>query len=313
MRLTRKKCRCCGSLAFVRKRSIRVSPFFAKFGLQFDLFNGFPREYSYVTKLDRSKRASSFFLDMLPPASRFLNRFLRSFLLIPYGYCESCEFLAPWFEISNDQLLDFYTFYLSEDYKAKRLLMEKAYISAVQSHGSKEEFFIRQQEYEKFIEEDVIQLLNRFEVSKLKLLDYGGGESGIQPNKSLVETRTLEVSDESDPETFHDFEQFHLVQSLHVLEHVGNPLATTKHMLELCIAEGLVFIEVPLEYPGWIQDKEPVLPDYCNEHINKFTEKSIRKLAENLNTEIIRIGSYTINTLHRDQLTVIRLLMRKSR
>jgi hypothetical protein len=91
-----------------------------------------------------------------------------------------------------------------------------------------------------------------------------------------------------------------LMVNSNVLEHVGFPRALVEAMLRACPAEGLLFLEVPCESPygavrllrrvaqvGWMAAAHPGLARYVarraglymmHEHINYFTERSLRGL-----------------------------------
>lgn len=151
MRLYMKLCRCCGRASFERKENVRVSSFFAKYGLQLDVFNGLPKEIGLVGRLKSSHKLLKIFFRPFLMILRLFQLPFRQTIFLPYGYCTNCEFVAPWFEISNDQLLDYYTFYLSDSYKKNRLEIEKGYRSVFETHGSRAEFNLRKSDYNNFI------------------------------------------------------------------------------------------------------------------------------------------------------------------
>ncbi len=309
MRLNTKLCRCCGSETFERKENVRVSPFFAKYGLQLEVFNGLPKEFGLLGRLKGSHKLLSIFFRPLLIILRLFQLPFRQTILVPYGYCTSCEFIAPWFEISNDQLLDYYTFYLSDSYKKNRLEIEKGYRGVFETHGSRAEFDLRKVDYSNFISETLRNLTKTLNVNKLRMLDFGGGDSGIQPDPTLVDCTIFDVGAQFDLEK--DFEKFHFVQALHVLEHVGSPLDTFKSAYQKCILGGLVYVEVPMEHPGFHHGDHVILPYACDEHINKFSLKSIIKMGDTSGGKIVLAIQDSIETIHRGETQVLRLIVRK--
>jgi len=144
----------------------------------------------------------------------------------------------------------------------------------------------------------------------MSLLDYGGGEGGIQPRSDRIDTSVHEVGTEvADAEKYHRFD---CVQCLHVLEHVGHPLRTCRNAFNRCLPDGLLYIEVPIEFPGLEAIASRNLP-ICHEHINKFCLPSVRGMLEALGGEVVVVEVGDVDFLHLDGLTpVIRGFVRKS-
>lgn len=105
-----------------------------------------------------------------------------------------------------------------------------------------------------------------------------------------------------------------LMVNSNVLEHVGFPRALVEAMLRACPAEGLLFLEVPCESPygavrllrrvaqmAWMAAAHPGLAGYVarpeslymmHEHINYFTERSLRGLMEAAGGAVMASGIY---------------------
>ncbi len=312
MLLFKKICRCCGQSSFERQKNARVNPFFAKYGLQLEVFIGLPKELGIIGRIQDSDKLLRF---LTRPVLKLLRLFSYPFkhtVLIPYGLCRNCEFLAPWAEISNDQLLDYYTFYLSDSYKQARAGMERWYKKTVITHGTQEEFDIRQEEYNHFISQRLTELAESFRLKKIKMLDYGGGKSGVQPDKALVDCIVYDVGEKREKSLSDSQQTFHFVQALHVLEHVGHPLEIFEILWTKCVIGGLIYIEVPKEHPGLNSSNALKVPYVCDEHINKFTIQSLSKMAATSRCEIELAIQDSIGTLHRGQTEIIRLLVRKT-
>jgi hypothetical protein len=101
-----------------------------------------------------------------------------------------------------------------------------------------------------------------------------------------------------------------------VLEHVGFPQQHLEQMAQACGPDTRVWIEVPLEEPGgrkirimriaqWgvlaitrpriaLQLLRPGLTNLFHEHVNYFTEKSLRALLERRGWQVSRLGTYLL-------------------
>ena len=132
-----------------------VDPFFARYGLQIHVDHD-----AILPLLDWGIRRK---VSKLPHriAGRVQTRIdkMRQKLLlttlkikIPYGLCTNCSFLAPWFEIGDDQLNDYYAFYLKEEYKQARSTFQPGFRELGKLMGSTEEARLRREQHETFIE-----------------------------------------------------------------------------------------------------------------------------------------------------------------
>jgi hypothetical protein len=84
-------------------------------------------------------------------------------------------------------------------------------------------------------------------------------------------------------------------------------------LLSHCKDGGLLYIEVPIEFPGLEAIAAGNLPP-CHEHINKLSQLSIRSMLEYSGVEIIDVIDDHIKFLHLDGLTpVVRGLGRVNR
>ena len=132
---------------------------------------GLPRESGLRRRL---RNANPLLKLILFTPLTLLARPFRATVSIPYGMCSDCDFLAPWYEISDDQLLDFYLDYLSPTYKSNRSKFEKGYRTISDEHGSRFEFELRQSEYSAFIDPYIQELSELHPGRRLKMLDFGG-------------------------------------------------------------------------------------------------------------------------------------------
>lgn len=315
MQLKQKDCRCCGARnSFKRlEKEVEVDPFFAKHGLQLSATHT-----AIIPWIDWALRRK---VNSLPaPLGKNIHRriddFRRNNLLtsssitIPYGLCENCNFLAPWYEITDDQLRDYYSFYLDTEYIQARCRFQPGFAELSKLMGSAEEADLRRRQHEDYF----MPILENYRQSNgletISLLDYGGGEGGIQPKADWISTNIIEVSSDDKPKGSQNLEsslekqRFDIVQCLHVIEHVGNPLDTCKDLVSRCKDNGLIYIEVPIEFPGLDAIAEGKLPP-CHEHINKLSLLSIRSMFEACNIDIIEVKNDYVDFLHLDGLTPV--------
>jgi hypothetical protein len=313
MFLTLKPCRCCGGSRFRRlEKQAEVDPFFARYGLQLTVEHtailpvldwALSRR---VEKLPHSMRRSG---QKLLASIRQRNLLTSLSLKIPYGLCDDCLFLAPWFEITDDQLRDYYSHYLSTAYKNARTDFQPNYAELGKLMGSEQEADSRREQHESYIMPILTHYMEQRDLKRMSLLDYGGGEGGIQPRSDRIDTYVHEVGDEVANAV--EQRRFDCVQCLHVLEHVGHPLRTCRDAFDRCLPDGLLYIEVPIEFPGVESITEKNLP-ICHEHINKFCLQSVRGMLEGLGGEVVVVETGEVDFLHLNGLTpVIRGVVRK--
>ena len=309
-----KSCRCCGGSRFRRLvKQAEVDPFFARYGLQLTV-----EQTATLPLIDwaLSRRVRNLAQPLRQRAEKVLasirsrNLLTSLSLKIPYGLCDDCLFLAPWFEVSDDQLRDYYAHYLTMAYKEARTAFQPGYRELGKVMGSVEEAHRRCQQHEAYLMPLLIDYMDRKDLERMSLLDYGGGEGGIQPRSDRIDTSVHEVGTEvADAEKYHRFD---CVQCLHVLEHVGHPLRTCRNAFNRCLPDGLLYIEVPIEFPGLEAIASRNLP-ICHEHINKFCLPSVRGMLEALGGEVVVVEVGEVDFLHLDGLTpVIRGVVRKS-
>ena len=324
MQLKQKACRCCGASDQFKRldKEVEVDPFFAKHGLQLTA-----TQTATIPWIDWGlrRKVNSLPANLGNKIHKRIDHFRSSNLLtsssvtIPYGMCESCHFLAPWYEITDDQLRDYYSFYLDTEYIQARSSFQPGFAELCKSMGSCEEAALRRRQHENYFMPILENYRTANALETITLLDYGGGEGGIQPNADWISTSIIEVSSDNQPKSNQLLESrqlkqsFDIVQCLHVIEHVGHPLNTCRELLSYCKDGGLLYIEVPIEFPGLEAIAAGKLPP-CHEHINKLSQLSIRLMLEHCEVEIIEVINDHVDFLHLDGLTpVVRGLGRVNR
>jgi len=314
MKLRRKICRCCGQPNFERQKTeAKVDPFFARHGLQIihEQQIDIPLiDWGLRRKIDRFPKALAHQFHQRLDRLREKNLLTSSSIKIAYGFCSSCHFLAPWHEIGDDQLSDYYAYYLKEEYKQARTAFQPGFAQLGQIMGSQAESLSRRKQHQAYALPYLLELREASREGMVRLLDHGGGEGLIIPDLSWVQGTVHDVESDQ-PANQEQREGFDFVQCLHVLEHVGHPLRTYARLVEQCRRGGLIYIEVPIEFPGIEEIQAGKLP-ICHEHINKFCLNAIKHLQETANVEIIGTEIGHVDFLHLEGLTpVIRGLARK--
>jgi hypothetical protein len=219
--------------------------------------------------------------------------------------------LAPWYEIGDDQLSDYYAYYLKEEYKQARTAFQPGFSQLGKVMGSTDEATSRRAQHQSHILPYLIELRKTSNDGTIHLLDYGGGEGLIIPDQDWIKGTVHEVKSNQTADDQTEHEGFDFVQCLHVLEHVGQPKRTYDKLLNQCRRGGLIYIEVPMEFPG-INDIEASKLPICHEHINKFSQTSIEELQNSSGVEIIYTQLGEVDFLHLEGMTpVIRGLARK--
>ncbi len=318
MRLQQKNCRCCGGSNFKRCGYRTVNEFFGYFALHIQPTINFRGE-SLFRRLFGSKAAeilNSFF-------KLFLKKLLRSKNEIAYGACEDCNLITVWPEFSDDQLLDFYTFYLTKEYKLERSEIDRGYSVIAEKHGSADELLMRRKQNEDFIKFYLEDYKAKSNLDTLKMLDYGGGSGQVAPSFNFIDVDLYDVGDKSIkslknkdglaqleqlPETHNSYD---FVQLLHVIEHVGHPLNVVRSSLEYLKNGGLIFIEVPWEMTNFdeLSEKKYIT---CDEHINKFCNVSLLLMMKSLGLKVLFCEGAYIKLLHIDSpIKVVRCLAKK--
>lgn len=182
-------------------------------------------------------------------------------------YCADCDFACSNTRFSEQEMLRLYADYRGENYTAERIKMEPHFKNFVS-----EPLKIRQQLLLEYVQDIPIH----------RILDYGSRDADlISPIVNCVESYDPYYS------TKPPIGQFDLVTCMHVLEHVSHPLALMEELKKY--SGKYIYLEVPLElkddsrnFSGWV----------VHEHINFFTEISLRKIIEESKLEILKLDAF---------------------
>lgn len=319
MRLEQKVCRCCGGTHFKRCGYRTVNNFFGYFALHIQPSISYRGE-ARVRNFLGNKMA----LSIKQFLSYFLGKFFRVTNRIAYGACEDCNFISLWPELSDESLLDYYSFYLSGEYKQEREKLEAGYSLISKTHGSEDELVMRRKQNEDFIAPILEAYLISSNLNKLRMLDYGGGAGQVAPSFEWVDVDLYDVGDCSIKSlsnkirtdirkevTENKKSSYDFVQLLHVIEHVGHPLNVVRSAMEFVKNDGLMLVEVPWEMFNFDQLSQGNTIS-CDEHINKFCDLSLMFMMKSLGLKVISCEGDNIKLLHINlPLKVIRCIAQK--
>ena len=321
MKLNQKTCRCCGGSRFERCGYRNVYSFFWHFGLHIQTKISY-RGYGFFRKLFVNKLAL-----LINKLLNFLiEKFIRVENKIAYGGCLDCNFVSLWPELSDESLLDYYSFYLTDKYRQERGRTDPLYPTISKKHGSAYELLKRRKQNDDFIAPILEGYLANSGRDSLKMLDYGGGSGQVAPLFDWIDVDIYDVDHKSirslsnknslklsikHPKNFKSSYDF--VQLLHVIEHVGHPLNTVRSAVEYLKTDGLLFIEVPWEMLNFNEQTESTII-VCDEHINKFCDLSLNNMMKNLGLKVLSCCGDYVTLEHTDSpLKVIRCLVQKSK
>lgn len=237
--------------------------------------------------------------------------------LINLLHCSNCDFAYFDYRLSDVEMEGLYHNYRDEVYLEIRQKHEPSYTLQINQNIGKsdQEIEIKKNNIISTIKSASINL------SQIKsVLDYGG-DKGQNLDLSIFNGMKKFLYDITDLEPVEGVErvrelepeQFDLVISQHVLEHVADPLAMIKKAAATLKEGGYFYFELPQDSPFFTNPKWSffrrlskklgfAFPTYFNlkqklrnkffgmhEHINFFSEKSINKILEGAELELLTI------------------------
>ena len=203
--------------------------------------------------------------------------------------CQECGALFLDYRFTDEQMAALYHNYRDELYNSQRIRFEPGYANVVQHYHQRAAYL-----------DEVEQWLALRLPEAPAVLDWGG-DTGIN-SLFLASNRLLHIHDISGVELVAgaervDLEQigqneYDLVTCSQVLEHVSFPMELVEQILPAVGPRTLLYLEVPSEalmrqYPGSLE----LAPHkrHWHEHVNFFTETSMRRLLERLGLEVIDV------------------------
>lgn len=225
-----------------------------------------------------------------PRAARTLRQF-RTYVQC----CESCHAATPSHEWTYEDLLGLYRDYRSESYNRARISVESSYALIAKRVGSHpEEIRNRNAAVDRFLSASGLEIGGR------SAIDYGGSDGRFLPPVILEKYGEIDIFDASDAPIHAsvgarrvcrvknlESAAYDFLMCMHVLEHVGNPLAFMVEALRHLKPGGLAYIEIPLEmseelcavFRARVVDE----PFIIHEHINRYDRTTISTMIRSMN------------------------------
>jgi hypothetical protein len=226
--------------------------------------------------------------------------------------CQCCGLLFLDYRFSDDEMTRLYQGYRDERYNRERQHYEPGYAAASQHYGGRAAYIA-----------DVERWLESRVPSNPAVLDWGG-DSGIN-TPLLGRSRFTHVYDISsvapiagvqavDLDAIKHY-RYDLITCSQVLEHVAYPHHILAGIAESLGDETLLYLEVPREAlirdnPG--SKRLAALKRHWHEHINFFTEQSLRELVQRAGLQVQEVMYLDVDLGWRTG-TVCGLLARRGR
>jgi hypothetical protein len=224
-------------------------------------------------------------------------------------FCEECELLFMDIRFSEDEMSRLYHKYRGVEYTALRDFYEPGY-------ASRNEELAQPLIYLKQTEE----FLSKFVAMPETILDWGGDTGVNTPFKNQVsEVIIYDISAKLDEEgtSLSDKHRlvsktFDLIACCNVLEHVPHPSTVLAEIKEFMTAGTVLFIEVPFETIRVENNSVSALhmKRHWHEHINFYSELSLRRLTYNSGLDVIALRTIATNEKG-NQAHVFQLICRK--
>lgn len=298
-------CRNCGAketqdLGFIGQ----IAPFVLKRVLNVE--HGYPASRSGLKRLARR----------FGVARQMADRLYGKSVLTEMEICGKCSFLQMKHPFPETSVARLYEDYRSESYNRERIHYEPTYASLAPQVGR------CAQEIEERTTGLTRWLTPKVSVdSHFSMLDYGGADGRFLPQlpgaKYVFEISNVQpVSGVTRINSEAELGTYSYVQLAHVLEHVPNPANLTREAARHVADSGYLYIEVPQELSdaelARLANGDKTLTVTIHEHINWYSQKSVRELLQSAGLSIEAMNSEQVN-FGWTAGTVIRALARPKR
>lgn len=284
------ECRNCGAVNTKNLGYIgQIAPFILKRVLNL--------EYGYTP----TRRKLKLLARRFSPGARIADKLYGKAVFAELEICLNCSFLQMKNPFSETSIARVYEDYRSESYNRERIQYEPSYatIASQVGHGAQE-----------------IQArttgLTRWLAPKISagsdfcMLDFGGADGRFLPHLSgtkyvfdISNVQPASGVTRINKET--ELGTYSYVQLAHVLEHVPWPATLTRTAAKHVADSGYLYIEVPQELTdaelARLMNGDKTTPIMIHEHINSYSQKSIRELLkssglaiESLESEVVDFG-----------------------
>lgn len=202
-------------------------------------------------------------------------------------YCNFCGFLFLDIRFSERELLSLYENYRGKEYNALRESYEPGYTERNKNLIAGVDYI-----------EDVENFLRPYLSFPINILDWGGDTGKNTPFRNNNEgfdiydigSKTTVAGARMVSKTEAQSKKYKLIVCSNVLEHVPYPSDLLTDITKTMGRESVLYIEVPLE--SVVSDNAGNLHKFkkhWHEHINFYSEKSLRLLIQNIGFEIIEL------------------------
>ncbi len=200
-------------------------------------------------------------------------------------YCSNCGFLFLDIRFSDSELSNLYCDYRCEKYNQLRELYEPGYIERNDNLNAGIDYI-----------KDIEDFLNPYLTFPLTILDWGGDTGKNTPFKNKNDS--FDIYDISNKDVIAgarivsknlaQSKKYKLIVCSNVLEHVPYPSELLSDIKKTMNAESLLYIEVPLETLVLNNTSNlHLLKKHWHEHINFYSEQSLRLLLQNSGLEVL--------------------------
>ncbi len=202
-------------------------------------------------------------------------------------HCRDCGFLFSDIRFSDAEMENLYKDYRGEDYVKLRELYEPGYSERNASLGNGFNYL-----------EKIEDLLRPYFEFPIAILDWGGDTGKNTPLKGY--SSGLDIYDISGKQPVEgarivtlseaQAKKYDLIVCSHVLEHVPYPSDLLLKIMSVMGPKSTLYIELPYEDVIREGGENPhTKKRHWHEHINFFTEQSLRCLAENVGLQVINL------------------------
>ncbi len=229
--------------------------------------------------------------------------------------CEGCSFVQARWPFPEEWITRLYVDYRSESYNRERTHYEPSYRAISDRVGvDRVEVANRVEAATKFLE-------GKLEIgADFTMLDYGGADGRFLPGIGARKF-VYEISDMAPVDgvtrigTEEQLGFYGYVHLAHVLEHVVEPLALARRVVERIQPGGYLYVEVPQEIADGdlraLEHGKRRLEIGVHEHINAYSIPAVTKLFEAVGLDLIAIRADNMD-VGWARATHIRALGRKS-
>ncbi len=204
-------------------------------------------------------------------------------------FCERCQFLFLDIRFSDFELEKLYEDYRGEKYTKLRNFYEPGYL-------------LRNESLKKGITyvDKIERLLSPFLDFPISILDWGGDTGENTPFKKQKQNIVdiFDISNKSNLKHCNavskmnaQSKKYDLIVCSHVLEHVPYPSLVLDDIYKSMAMNSILYIEVPFENLMYMDNvKLPESKKYWHEHINFFSETSLKILIKKAGINVIKLN-----------------------